>query len=122
LETKEFYCPGSLVKIINETDHPVAYGMEESCAGFFWNNSGFEVEPGKGDSLPRVITRYADKGLLMSGRLIGEKHMAGKAAAVEVPYGKGRIILFGFRVNFRASTPVTFKLFFNALYYRPSVR
>jgi hypothetical protein len=120
LETKEFYCPGSLVRIVNETDHPVAYGMEESCAGLFWNNNGFELEPGKGESQPRVITRYADKGLLMSGRLLGENHMAGKAAVVEVPYGKGKIILFGFRVNFRASTPVTFKLFFNALYYGPS--
>ncbi len=120
LETKEFYCPGSLVRIVNDTDHPVAYGMEESCAGFFWNNNGFEVEQGKGEKLARVITRYADKGLLMSGRLIGENRMAGKAAAIEVPYGKGKIILFGFRVNFRASTPVTFKLFFNALYYGPS--
>jgi hypothetical protein len=122
LETREFYCPGSLVRIVNETDHPVAYGMEGSCAGFFWNNNGFEVEPGKGDNLPRAITRYAEKGIFMSGRLIGENRMAGKAALVEVPYGKGRIILFGFRPNFRASTPVTFKLFFNALYYGPSAK
>ena len=120
LETKDFYCPGSLVRIVNLTDHPVAYGMEESCAGFFWNNNGFVLEPGEGDPQPRVITRYADQGTLMSGRLIGEAHLAGKAALVEVPYGKGKVILFGFRPNFRASTPVTFKLFFNSLYYGPS--
>jgi hypothetical protein len=120
LETKDFYCPGSLVRIVNLTDHPVAYGMEESCAGFFWNNNGFVLEPGKGDPQPRAITRYADQGALMSGRLIGETHLAGKAALVEVPYGKGKVILFGFRPNFRASVPVTFKLFFNSLYYGPS--
>ena len=122
LELKDFYCPGSLIKIVNETNHPVAYGMEESCAGFFWNNNAFEIEPSKSENQPQVITRYADKGLFMSGRLIGEKYMAGKAAIVEVPYGNGKIILHGFRVNFRASVPVTFKLFFNSLYYGPSSR
>lgn len=121
LETKEFYCPGSLVKIISDINHPVAYGMEESCAGFFWNNSAFDIQPGtEGSEPPMVITRYADIGLFMSGKLIGEKHIRGKAAIVEVPYGKGKIILHGFRVKFRASIPVTFKLFFNSLYYGPS--
>jgi hypothetical protein len=121
LDAKEFYCPGSLVKIVSDINHPIAFGMEESCAGFFWNNSGYDIEAGaKGIERLRVITKYADQGLFMSGRLIGEKYMAGKAAAVEVPYGKGEIILFGFRPNFRASVPVTFKLFFNALYYGPS--
>lgn len=121
LETKDFYCPGSLVKIVSDINHPVTYGMEESCAGFFWNNSAFDIEPvAERVKPPRVITRYADKGLFMSGRLIGEKYMRGKAAIVEVPYGKGKIILHGFRVKFRASTPVTFKLFFNSLYYGPS--
>lgn len=121
LETKDFYCPGSLVKIVNDLNHPIAFGMEESCAGFFWNNSGYEIDPiSEGVNQPRVITKYADKGLFMSGRLIGEKHMAGKAGIVEVPYGEGKIILHGFRVKFRASVPVTFKLFFNSLYYGPS--
>lgn len=121
LETKEFYCPGSLVKIISDISHPIAYGMEESCAGFFWNNSVFEIQSEtKGAAQPRVITRYADEGLFMSGRLIGEERMKGKAAALEIPFGKGKIILFGFRVKFRASVPVTFKLFFNSLYYGPS--
>ncbi len=121
LERNEFYCPGSLVKIVSDTNHPVAYGMEESCAGFFWNNSAFDIEPvAEKVKPPRVITRYADKEVFMSGRLIGEKYMRGKAGIVEVPYGKGKIILNGFRVKFRASVPVTFKLFFNSLYYGSS--
>jgi len=120
-EIKEFYCPGSLVKIISDINHPVAYGMEEACAGFFWNNSVFEIQSEtEGADRYRIITKYGDKGLFMSGRLIGEEHMKGKAAALEIPFGKGKIILFGFRVKFRASVPVTFKLFFNSLYYGPS--
>jgi hypothetical protein len=120
LEPKEFSCPGSQVKIVSDINHPVAYGMEESCAGYFWNNSVFDLEPvAEGTEQPKIITKYAENGLLMSGRLIGEKHMRGKAAIVEVPYGKGKIILHGFRVKFRGWTHSTFKLFFNSLYYGP---
>jgi hypothetical protein len=120
LEPKEFSCPGSQVKIVSDINHPVAYGMEESCAGYFWNNSVFDLEPvAEGIEKPKIITKYGENGLLMSGRLIGEKHMRGKAAIVEVPYGKGKIILHGFRVKFRGWTHSTFKLFFNSLYYGP---
>jgi len=123
LEISKFYCPGSLVRIVNDINHPISFGMEESCAGFFWNNNGFEIEEKRAETWGiRVVTRYAQEGLFMSGRLIGEEYMKGKGALAEVPYGRGKIILFGFRPQFRASTPVTFKLFFNSLYHGPNSR
>jgi hypothetical protein len=122
LKPEEFSCPGSQVKIISDTNHPVAYGMEESCSGYFWNNSVFDLNPvAEGTEPAKIITKYAGDGLFMSGRLIGEEHMRGKAAIVEVPYGKGKVILHGFRVKFRGWTHSTFKLFFNSLYYGPSI-
>ncbi|MBA2646066.1 MAG: hypothetical protein H0U81_04625, partial [Pyrinomonadaceae bacterium] len=63
----------------------------------------------------RVIARYAEKHVLRSGWLLGEKYLAGKAALVEVKFGKGRVVLFGFRPQHRAQTWGTFPFIFNAI-------
>ena len=51
----------------------------------------------------------------MSGWLLGEQHVADKIAAVSVPYGKGRVVLIGFRCQFRGQSENTFPLLFNSL-------
>jgi len=83
----------------------------------FQNNSAFDVIPSFGDVQPKVIVKYADGNLLLSGWLEGEALLANRAAVVDVPLGKGRVILFGFGVQQRAQPHATFKLLFNALLY-----
>ena len=41
--------------------------------------------------------------------------IANKAALIDAKSGRGRIILFGMRPQYRAQSYLTFKLFFNAL-------
>lgn len=65
----------------------------------------------------RVIARYPSdpKQILLSGWALGQDKIAGKAALVEVTMGKGKIILFGFRPQYRGQSLATFPLLFNAI-------
>ena len=62
-----------------------------------------------------AVATYPGSGLLASGWLLGEKTIAGKTALIDAKSGRGRIILFGMRPQYRGQSYLTFKLFFNAL-------
>jgi glutamine amidotransferase-like uncharacterized protein len=47
----------------------------------------------------------------------GAETITRKAAAVAVSYGKGKVVLLGFRPQHRAQTPGTFPFLFGALYW-----
>src|SRR5439155_1498504 len=68
-------------------------------------------------SAARVIGRYpadADK-VLLSGWVLHPERVAGRAALVEVKRGAGRVVLFGFRPQYRGQSIATYPLLFNSL-------
>jgi len=114
--SKEFWCPGSTLKVKFDNAHPLAYGMpEEGLALYLSGNPVFEIVPSQHNERYEVVVRYADRDLLQSGWLVGEQTLAKKAAVVAAAYGSGRVVLFGLRPQHRAQTHATFKLLFNAL-------
>lgn len=134
VSTDSFNCPGALLKGEFVTEHPLAYGMNERGMIFFSRGRAFEIvdddhEAGKenddsaaeGDGKDisvEVAASYPDETLLLSGWMIGDERIRRKAAALDVSYGDGRIVLFGFNVHNRAQARSTLKMFFNALLYR----
>ena len=113
LPRTDFYVPGSILRIELDTSHPIASGMPKETIAWAEDSPVFEVT---NDPNVRVIASYpADKHPLLSGWLFGGDLIKGKAALVEVKMGKGRIILFGFRPQYRAQSLATYPLFFNAL-------
>ena len=119
LSPNEYFCPGSIVKIMLESD-PLTYGVPRETAGFCSFNTAYDLAARSsteaGAATARIIARFANSNVLMSGWLEGEKAIAGKGAMVEVKSGQGRAVLFGFRPQHRGQAHATFRLFFNAIH------
>jgi hypothetical protein len=71
------------------------------------------------DTDRRVSGIYPERDLLKSGYLNGEKQLQNRPIMVWVKAGKGQMVLFGIRPQFRGGTPATFKLVFNSLLLPP---
>ncbi len=112
LNRKQFHCPGSILQIDVDTLHPVARGMKPRTAAYFIYSSAFEINDA---SRVKEIAKYDEEDILMSGWIYGENHITGKTAIAEAAYGKGKIVLFGFRPQHRGQTFGTFPFVFNAL-------
>jgi len=68
------------------------------------------------EAFPRVILRFApEKDLLLSGMITGGNEIAEKPAVVDVPHGKGHVVLFANNPMWRAETMGSFFLVFNAI-------
>jgi hypothetical protein len=64
-----------------------------------------------------VLARYAKAtNPLESGLLLHPEAIEDKAAAVELQYGKGHILLYGFKPQFRGQSHGAYRYLFNALY------
>ncbi len=68
------------------------------------------------EELPRVVMRFADeKDLLVSGMLSGGRELANRPMIVDVPRGKGHVLLFANNPMWRNQTQGSYFLLFNAL-------
>jgi hypothetical protein len=108
----DFYCPGALLQVTT-TPHPLTAGLDASAAIWFEESPAFEVEAG---TAAVVLARYPEANPLLSGWLLGEKKLFGKAALVEAALGTGRVVLFGFRPQYRAQSWATYAPLLNAIY------
>lgn len=117
LARTDFYVPGSILRIELDTNNPITKGMPQETIAWVENSPVFEI---KSDPLAlariKILASYPkNKDPLLSGWLLGAERLQGKAALVEVGLGKGRIILFGFRPQYRGQSLATYPLFFNAI-------
>ncbi|HKX83335.1 MAG TPA: hypothetical protein VJL58_03855, partial [Pyrinomonadaceae bacterium] len=65
---------------------------------------------------PRVVLKFApEKELLVSGMLAGGSELAGKPAVIDVPVGRGHVVMFANNPMWRHQTHGSFSLLFNAI-------
>jgi hypothetical protein len=64
---------------------------------------------------PRIVLRFAaEKDLLISGMLEGGSELANKPAVIDLPVGKGHVVMFANNPMWRHQTHGSFSLLFNA--------
>jgi hypothetical protein len=118
-KAEDFSNPGSLVRLRIRQDHPVTQGMPAETAAFLDAAMAFETTAPASSMQRWVLATYPEdeQDILLSGWIHGAERLTRKAAAVAVTYGKGKIVLFGFRPQHRGQTHATFPLVFNALWW-----
>jgi hypothetical protein len=115
VDTKEFFSPGSTLRARFDNRHPLGYGMPDNGLILFWSNPAFQILPTRDNDHYETVVVYPERELLGSGWLVGEEHLAKRAAMVIAKLGDGNVVLIGFRPQHRAQTYGTFKLVFNAM-------
>ena len=112
LPRQQFFAGTSLLWVDVATDSRVTAGMPSKAAVFYGGSPVFETLDGfKGT----VLARYPETtNPLASGFLQGEKLIQGKIAALDVEVGDGRVILIGFRPQWRGQPFGSFRMLFNA--------
>ncbi|QHV96924.1 M14 family metallopeptidase [Spirosoma endbachense] len=115
INSKDFFTGGSLLEVETDATHPVMAGMPAKAAVFVENSPVFATLDGfKGQAL----AKFAPAGSpLRSGYLLGEKHLQGYAASLDVQHGKGHVILHGFRPQWRGQPLGTYRVLLNSVLY-----
>ena len=119
VERDEFFLSGSIVELEVDPSHPVMSGMEGLAKVVVGQSPVFTVEDGFEGS---ALAKYpADGSPLLSGYLLGEEHLQGYAAALDVRYGEGHVILLGMKPQWRGQPFGNLSILFNAALYSAEV-
>jgi len=121
VKAEDFSVPGSLL-VVNVEPNAMTMGMPATVPIFVDEGIAFETTIPGAEIEKTILATYPENSneILASGWIHGEERLARKAAAVAVTYGKGQIVLLGFRPQHRAQTLATFPFIFNSLFLSTS--
>jgi hypothetical protein len=115
VKSDKFFCSGALLRVeMEHSDLPVNYGLSTSPIVMFQGGPAFAALPGAHGAVLATYPKQTNP--LESGLLLHPEAIEGKAAAIELAYGRGRIVLYGFKPQFRGQSHATYKWMFNELY------
>lgn len=115
IDRKQFYIPGSILQVSVDPKNPIAFGSTPTVPIFYENGPVFRLREGA-----QSIASFEQDEPLLSGWSLGGKLLKGTSAIAQQDKGRGHIILFGFRPQYRAISEVTYRFLFNALLYSAS--
>jgi hypothetical protein len=121
LTREEFYIPGSILRVRVDNTTPLGYGFEPDVDVFFERSPVFRLGVDAAAKDVHRVAWYASASPLRSGWAWGQRYLDGGVAVVDAPLGRGRVMLFGPEITFRAQPHGTFKFLFNGIYYGKAV-
>ncbi len=114
LDRRDFFIPGSILRLELEPGHALAAGVPTRTMA--WFERGLAFEPADEEAAKvEIVGRYGADEVLLSGWADGTEHIAGYGALAAAEHGRGKVVLFGFRPQYRGQTIATYPLMFNAL-------
>lgn len=113
--TGNFFCSGCLLGVhVEDAKNTLTAGIAADTIVMFERGPVFNT---KTDFKGKVLARYPrDRSPLESGYLSGAGTIQGKIAALSADFGKGHVILLGFKPQWRGQSHAGYKFFFNTLY------
>jgi hypothetical protein len=121
LAREQFYVPGSVLRVSVDNTTPLGYGFEREVDVIFDNSPAFRLGADAPVRGLRRVAWFSSAAPLRSGWALGQRYLENGVAAIDAPLGRGRVLLFGPEINFRAQSHGTFKFLFNAIYYGKAV-
>ncbi len=112
---KVFYVPPSLLRTRVDQADPLAWGMPSEVDVMFTNSPTFRLPEGAADKGLRRVAWFDTKAPLRSGWAWGQELLEGGVTVMDVSVGRGKLVLFGPEILFRAQPHGTFKFLFNGI-------
>lgn len=112
----KYYIPGSVLEMNVDTSSAANYGMSEKAFVMFNNSPVFKLAPEAGLKGIKPLAWFGTEAPLRSGWAWGQQYLKNGVTAFEAPVGKGKLLVYGPEITFRAQAHGTFKMLFNGLY------
>jgi hypothetical protein len=111
----QFYAPGPIInaEILRPT-HPIFYGYTERTTTVRWANGPLLNVPQQ-DSGQTLMRFPGGDASVQSGLMRGANEIRGRAAILDVPVGKGRVLIFSTNPCYRWQNLGEFRMLFNAV-------
>jgi hypothetical protein len=113
VSNRDFYAPGSLFALNLNQSHPLNRLMLAHPAAWFEDGPAFAITDSTRATAAAVYP--PNSSALLSGWLLGEEKLRGHAALVDVREGKGHVVLFGYRPQYRAQSMAMYPQLWAAL-------
>ena len=111
----QFYAPGPIVEArILQATHPIFYGYDQAKVPVRWASGPLLRVPDEDKG--HVLMQFTGgDAAVMSGLMKGAGEIRNRPAVVDVPVGKGRVLLFATNPCYRWQNLGEFNMLFNAM-------